>query len=97
MLHRELQDRGWELVCSACRHNMEPNITLIWFVHPQWFQKMGAFSRRENLPVFVEWCETAFKLFGEAPALGDPYLCSCLALQQRRGHAVGSLSHRVNG
>ena len=49
---------------------MEPNITLIWFVHPQWFQKMGAFSRRENLPVFVEWCETAFKLFGEASALG---------------------------
>lgn len=44
---------------------MEPNITLIWFVQPQWFQKMGAFARRENIPVFVEWCETAFKLFGE--------------------------------
>ena len=65
-----MQDLGWGRVCSACRHNMEPNITLIWFVHPQWFQKMGAFSRRENLPVFVEWCETAFKLFGEASALG---------------------------
>ena len=46
---------------------MEPNITLIWFVQPQWFQKMGAFARRENIPVFVEWCETAFKLFGELP------------------------------
>ena len=46
---------------------MEPNITLIWFVQPQWFQKMGAFARRENIPVFVEWCETAFKLFGETP------------------------------
>jgi beta-glucosidase/6-phospho-beta-glucosidase/beta-galactosidase len=45
---------------------MEPNITLIWFVHPQWFQKMGAFARRENIPVFIEWCETAFKLFGES-------------------------------
>ena len=51
---------------------MEPNITLIWFVHPQWFQKMGAFSRRENLPVFVEWCEIAFKLFGGSSALGRP-------------------------
>lgn len=45
---------------------MEPNITLIWFVQPQWFQKMGAFARRENIPVFVDWCETAFKLFGES-------------------------------
>ena len=44
---------------------MEPNITLIWFVQPQWFQKMGAFGRRENIPIFVEWCETAFKLFGK--------------------------------
>ena len=57
---------------------MEPNITLIWFVHPQWFQKMGAFSRRENLPVFVEWCETAFKLFGEASALGHTCLAAAL-------------------
>ncbi len=51
---------------------MEANITLIWFVQPQWFQKMGAFARRENIPVFVEWCETAFKLFGET--LPIPFL-----------------------
>ena len=51
---------------------MEPNITLIWFVQPQWFQRMGAFARRENIPVFVEWCETAFKLFGESPQQSFP-------------------------
>ena len=63
---------------------MEPNITLIWFVHPQWFQKMGAFSRRENLPVFVEWCETAFKLFGEASAPSHTCLrqLSCIAAKK---------------
>ena len=56
---------GLKSCMLPCRHGMEPNITLIWFVQPQWFQKMGAFARRENIPVFVEWCETAFKLFGE--------------------------------
>ena len=75
---------------------MEPNITLIWFVHPQWFQKMGAFSRRENLPVFVEWCETAFKLFGEASALGPTgWAVSCIAAKQEP--AVGSLQQVISG
>ena len=35
-----------------------------WFVHPLWFQEMGAFQREENIPVFVEWAQLAFKLFG---------------------------------
>ena len=55
-----------------CSHGMEPNITLMWFVQPQWFQKMGAFARRENIPVFVDWCETAFKLFGESSQQSFP-------------------------
>jgi beta-glucosidase/6-phospho-beta-glucosidase/beta-galactosidase len=50
------------------RHGMEPHVTLIWFVHPQWFQELGAFSKEENIPIFVDWCKTAFKLFG-APGL----------------------------
>jgi hypothetical protein len=43
---------------------MEPHVTLIWFVHPQWFQELGAFEKEENIPVFIDWVETAFKLFG---------------------------------
>lgn len=46
-------------------------MTLIWFVHPQWFQDLGAFSKEENIPVFVDWCETAFKLFGKDPPPSD--------------------------
>lgn len=61
---------------------MEPNVTLIWFVQPQWFQKMGAFGRRENIPVFVEYCETAFKLFGRPsrPHAGLPQLTQGMSL-----------------
>ena len=41
-------------------------MTLHWFVHPLWFQEMGAFTREENIPVFVEWAQLAFELFGES-------------------------------
>lgn len=44
---------------------MEPNVTLHWFVHPNWFQKMGGFTKEENIEVYVDWCRTAFSLFGE--------------------------------
>ena len=47
------------------RLGIEPNVTLHWFVHPQWFQEMGAFTKFENIEVFVDWAVTAFKLFGE--------------------------------
>ena len=43
---------------------MEPNVTLHWFVHPQWFQEMGAFSKEANIAVWVEWAQEAFRLFG---------------------------------
>ena len=48
---------------------MEPHVTIIWFVLPQWFQEMGAFLKEENIALAVDWAETAFKLFGELSAL----------------------------
>lgn len=39
-------------------------MTLHWFVHPRWFDLLGGFTKAENIPVYVEWAETAFKLFG---------------------------------
>ena len=43
---------------------MEANVTVHWFVHPLWFQDMGAFTKEENIEVFVEWARLAFTLFG---------------------------------
>lgn len=43
---------------------MEPNVTLHWFVHPQWFEDLGGFTKEANIEIFVEWCRTAFSLFG---------------------------------
>ncbi|KAK9840609.1 hypothetical protein WJX81_004313 [Elliptochloris bilobata] len=47
------------------RQGMEPNVTLHWFVHPNWFQELGGFTKEENIDIFVEWCRTAFSLFGK--------------------------------
>ena len=39
-------------------------MTLHWFVHPLWFQDIGAFTKEQNIDVFVEWAKVAFTLFG---------------------------------
>ncbi len=59
---------------------MEAHVTLQWFVHPQWFQLLGAFANEENIPIFVDWCETAFKLFGEVLVGATGYTEFALAL-----------------
>ena len=47
------------------RHGIEPAMTLHWFVHPRWFDLKGGFTKAANIPIYVEWAATAFKLFGE--------------------------------
>lgn len=44
---------------------LEPMATLHHFVHPQWFEDIGAFTKSENCVIFAEYCEMAFKLFGK--------------------------------
>ena len=46
------------LVCSL---GMEPLATLHHFVHPQWFEKLGAFEREENIALFLAWTRLAFQ------------------------------------
>ncbi|KAK9824973.1 hypothetical protein WJX81_001475 [Elliptochloris bilobata] len=43
---------------------MEPMATLHHFVHPQWFEELGAFEREENIALFLAWCRLAFQEFG---------------------------------
>lgn len=49
-------------------------MTLHWFVHPRWFDKLGGFTKAANIAVYVEWAETAFKLFGDHLCLILPHL-----------------------
>ena len=84
---------------SRGRQGMEPNVTLHWFVHPNWFQEMGGFTREENIEVFVDWCRTAFSLFG-APSL--PRACfesgtACAAAAARCRASPRRSSHSPTG
>ena len=45
----------------ACRHNLQPMVTLHHFVHPTWFEKLGGFTREANIPHFVAFAQTAFR------------------------------------
>ncbi len=46
-----------------------PNVTLHHFVHPQWFEELGAFEQEANISYFVEWATAAVGLFGSRAQL----------------------------
>ncbi len=31
------------------------------FVHPNWFENLGGFTKEANIPIFVEFARTAFR------------------------------------
>ena len=38
-----------------------PLATLHHFVHPQWFEDIGAFEKEENIPLYLTWVELAYR------------------------------------
>ena len=51
---------------DAClKAGITPMITLHHFVHPQWFEEMGAFEKEENIPYFVRYSQRVFKMLGD--------------------------------
>ena len=40
---------------------MEPMATLHHFVHPQWFEELGAFKKEENICLFLNWVRIAYE------------------------------------
>lgn len=40
---------------------MEPLATLHHFVHPQWFEELGAFEKQENIALFLKYVCLAYK------------------------------------
>lgn len=45
------------------RLNITPMATMHHFVHPQWFEKLGAFEKLENIAIFKNFCIKIFKEF----------------------------------
>ena len=68
----------------VCREGMSPNVTLHWFAHPQWFDELGEFQKEENIPLFVNWAETAFKLFGMPKSIVHAGIALCCVTKPDR-------------
>ena len=46
---------------TMTRYKLKPLVTLHHFVHPTWFEDMGAFTKEENIPAFVAFCRRVFR------------------------------------
>lgn len=45
-------------------NNIEPMITIYHWVHPRWFENLGAWEKEENITHFVTYAQELFKRFG---------------------------------
>jgi hypothetical protein len=68
-------------------------VTLHHFVHPQWFEALGAFEREENIGLFLDWCRVAFRC---APARRGASLTAGPA-PARGPCTAGQVFHRSGG
>ncbi len=50
-----------EFLTHPHRNGMEPLATLHHFVHPEWYERLGAFEKEENLGLFLAWVRLAFE------------------------------------
>lgn len=46
---------------TLIEENIQPVVTLHHFAAPLWFEALGGFERKENIPVFVHFAETVFE------------------------------------
>ena len=86
---RACADGAFNMMCSQ---GMEPNVTLHWFVHPAWFEHIGAFLKEQNIPIFVDWAKFAFSEFrmfyplhlcsNIMQLLAQNKFCCCLCINQ---------------
>ena len=65
---------------------MTPMITLHHFVHPQWFEDLGAFTNMDNVKHFVSFCQVAFRWVGLL-GLSVAQMLHLLTLQHAAGTA----------
>jgi beta-glucosidase len=56
--------RYHEILDALDEAGIKPMITLHHFTDPLWFVEAGGFEKRENLPIFVGFCERVFKEYG---------------------------------
>jgi len=60
----------YEQLCDELIANgIKPIVTLHHFVHPQWFERLGAFEKSKNIKHFVNFCVLVFNRLKDKVAL----------------------------
>lgn len=54
-------DQYSEMIDDLISRNIKPMVTLHHFSHPIWFEKMGGFTDRENIELWVDYCLRIFE------------------------------------
>lgn len=61
-----------DVIDSMLAKGITPMVTLHHFVHPQWFEVIGAFEKYENIKFFVRFAAFVFSQFGSKVHLWCP-------------------------
>lgn len=59
--NQEAIDHYVDYCTELVNNNIDPLVTLHHFVHPSWFEKLGAFEKQENIKYFVRFSEKVFQ------------------------------------
>ncbi|DBB17846.1 TPA: hypothetical protein ACH3X3_002865 [Trebouxia sp. C0006] len=55
------------------QNKMEPSVSIHHFVHPQWFEELGGWTKEENIELYVKFAVDAFKRFGKHAKLWSSF------------------------
>ena len=58
--NQDVLDHYSRMIDALLENNITPVLTLHHFTHPLWFDKLGAFENKENINLFVSFCERVF-------------------------------------
>lgn len=78
---------------------MEPSVSIHHFVHPQWFEELGGWTKEENIELYVKFAVEAFNRFGKHAKLwssfNEPTVCTVALHAGPANDQPGSQYHTV--
>ncbi len=82
------------------QNKMEPSVSIHHFVHPQWFEELGGWTKEENIELYVKFAVEAFKRFGKHAKLwssfNEPTVCTVTPACRQLISLAHSISHSVS-
>lgn len=81
------------------QNKMEPSVSIHHFVHPQWFEELGGWTKEENIELYVKFAVEAFKRFGKHAKLwssfNEPTVCTVSLRAGPATDQLGTLPYKV--